>query len=212
MDREHFLIELKLHLRQLPIADQQAIITKYNTLFDEHIASGLSEYEITKELEHPKDIAKKILADFGIAFTETNTHSHEWMEFSSDNKADHPYDMDQGFHDYSHDSTFIRFFQIAGVLALNFLFMIWMIFSWLAILVGGWIVTLSFIFSPLLGLFSILNVASSYSLFQFFVSIILSGLGLIGYLIMIPLSRGSFKLLKLYTAWNIRVLKGDKRR
>ena len=57
MNREHFLIELKLHLRQLSLVDQQAILAKYDELFDEKLAQGLTEYQVTKELDSPKKIA-----------------------------------------------------------------------------------------------------------------------------------------------------------
>ncbi|QIL47904.1 HAAS domain-containing protein [Vagococcus hydrophili] len=60
MNKEHFLIELKLHLRQLSLTDQQAILQKYEDLFAEKIAEGLSEYQITKELAS----LKRLLCQF----------------------------------------------------------------------------------------------------------------------------------------------------
>ncbi len=216
MNKEHFLIELKLHLRQLSLVDQQIILTKYEELFDTKISEGLTEYQITKELASPKEIAILILKEFNIEFEETTGIANDWMEFSSQN--DNSYFSENHHNPYSKeyeikrnpDSGFIRFFQISGITLLNLFFMIWLIFGWALTLFMGWILTISFIVSPLLGAFSFLSLTNSYGLFQLCISVILCGVGLIGLLIMVPFSKVSFNLLKTYGHWNLQVLKGER--
>lgn len=215
MNKEHFLIELKLHLRQLSLVDQQAVLEKYEELFTEKTAQGLTEYQITKELESPKDIAMAILKEFNLEFKETTKQNHDWVEISNEETQDmnynaHPYYQNNEPY-RAPSSGFIRFFQISGVICLNLFFMFWMILCWAIALFVGWAVTLAFIFSPILGISSVVGIGMiTFGLFQLFISLLLCGIGLIGLVIMIPFSKVSLNLLKTYTKWNIQVLKGDR--
>lgn len=213
MNKEHFLIELKLHLRQLSLIDQQTILDKYNQLFDEKTEQSLTEYQITKELGSPKLIATSILKEFNIELKETKKPSNDWVEMSTTTETfsdTGPYAYQGGSTYRRSSSSFVRFFQIAGIICLNFLFMIWMIFSWAMILFSGWLVTIIFTLCPILGVFSFINYAGSYGMFQLSLSILFCGIGLIGFLIMIPFSKVSAKLLKTYSKWNLQVLRGDR--
>lgn len=214
MNKEHFLIELKLHLRQLSLVDQQAILAKYDDLFSEKMAQGLTEYQITKELDSPKEIACAILKEFNLEFKETPHHSNDWVEISTTHQDRATYNSHPYFGENSvqkaPSSGFIRFFQITGIIFLNIFFMLWLIFCWGLSLFIGWLISLSFVISPALGVYSLLTLTPSYGSFQFFMSLLLCGIGLIGLLIMIPFSKLSFNLLKTYSKWNFQVLKGDR--
>ncbi|MDT2865369.1 DUF1700 domain-containing protein [Vagococcus carniphilus] len=215
MNKEHFLIELKLHLRQLSLVDQQAILAKYEELFETKTAEGLTEYQVTKELASPKEIAISILKEFNLEFQETKGPGNDWIEFSTMETQTPEVD---GYHPYHEaydigrkpDSGFIRFFQITGVALLNLFFMIWLIFGWALTLFMGWILTLTFVASPLIGAYSFITLANSYGMFQLSMSILFCGAGLIGLLIMVPFSKVSFNLLKTYSRWNLQVLKGER--
>jgi len=212
MNKEHFLIELKLHLRQLSIIDQQAILDKYDAIFTEKMSEGLTEYQITKELGSPKKIATNILKNFDIEPTETPKTNNDWVEFSENSILDDnfPYEHLHKNKYRSTNSGFIRFFQITGIICLNLFFMIWMIFCWAMVLILGWIMSIAFILSPTLGIISLINFSGSYGLFQLSISILLFGIGLIGLIIMFPFSKVSFKLLKNYGKWTFQVLKGER--
>ncbi|MBO0476038.1 DUF1700 domain-containing protein [Vagococcus sp. DIV0080] len=208
MNKEHFLIELKLHLRQLSLVDQQAILTKYDDLFTEKMAQGLTEYQITKELDSPKEIAVAILNEFNLELVDAPKENNDWVEMTEKGNP-HPYfEEKKSYQEPS--SGFIRFFQVAGIICLNLFFMFWLIFSWAIGLFVGWVVSLSFIFSPILGAFSLMSLTTSYGFFQLFISLLLCGIGLIGLLIMTPFSKVSLKLLGVYTKWNIQVLRGER--
>ncbi len=213
MNKEHFLIELKLHLRQLSLTDQQIILQKYEDLFAEKIANGLNEYQITKELASPKEIAISVLKEFNLKLETPNTHNNDWLEFSTQENSmeetEHPYFTNQQTRS-SHDSGFIRFFQITGILFLNLFFMFWLIFCWGLVLFVGWILTVCFIGSPFIGLFSILTTINAFGFFQLCLSLVLCGIGLIGSLIMLPFTKISFNLFKTYLKWNFQVLRGDR--
>ena len=88
--------------------------------------------------------------------------------------------------------------------------MIWLIFGWALTLFIGWILTLTFVVSPLIGVYSFISLANSYGMFQLSMSILFCGAGLIGLLIMVPFSKVSFNLLKTYSRWNLQVLKGER--
>lgn len=212
MNREHFFIELKLYLRQLSQSDQQNVIDEYQALFDEKLAEGLTEFEITKELATPKQIAQDILTDLNLPFDIPNTPNQDWVEFSSsgsDNEHDHPYQPSANYTENS-ATAFTRFFQVAGIISLNALFMIWAILSWALLLFSGWLVSLTFILSPLISLYLLLQLNSAYSMFQFFMTLVLCGVGLIIFVMLKPLTNGSLKLLNYYTKWNLSVLKGGR--
>jgi hypothetical protein len=94
MNKEHFLIELKLHLRQLSLVDQQAILAKYDDLFTEKMTQGLTEYQITKELDSPKEIASAILKEFNLELKENPTENNDWVEMPKQTAGynnSHPY-------------------------------------------------------------------------------------------------------------------------
>lgn len=213
MNREHFFIELKLYLRQLTQTDLQKVIDEYQALFDDKLSEGLTEFEITKELATPKQIAQDILAELNLPFDIPSTTNQDWIEFSSptnDNEQyHHPYQPSSRYTDSS-ATAFTRFFQIAGIISLNALFMIWAILSWALLLFSGWLVSLTFILSPLISVYLLLQLNSAYSMFQFFMTLILCGIGLIISVILKPLTNGSFKLLNYYTKWNLSVLKGGR--
>lgn len=213
MNKEHFLIELKLHLRQLSLIDQQAILDKYNQLFDEKMEQGLTEYQITKELGSPKLIAISILKEFNLELKETRKQNNDWTEISETYESfsdDGPYSYQPGAAYKNSSSGFVRFFQVMGIICLNFFFMIWMIFSWAMVLFSGWLVTLVFTLCPILGVISFVGYAGSYGMFQLSMSVLFCGIGLIGFVIMIPFSKVSAKLLKTYSKWNLQVLRGDR--
>lgn len=212
MDKEHFLIDLKLYLRQLPTNEQLTILADYERLFEEQAALGKTDYEITKELPSPKMIAMTVLNEANIPFKEQPLPSSDWEEFSYEaqhDRQDHPY-MEQAAYHQQKDSAFIRSSQIIGLFFLNFLFMFWAILTILLLILSGWIVVVSFIVSPVAGLFLLGSALSTYSWFQFFISLILLGCGIIASLILKPITKGVFKLIGIYTKWNMRVLKGGR--
>ncbi|MGY3767145.1 DUF1700 domain-containing protein [Vagococcus vulneris] len=202
MNKEHFLIELKLHLRPLATDEQEKILNYYTEFFTKQQAEGLSEYEISQQLPHPKEIAQELLgSDYYDAF-EQSQNRNDWQEFSVDEETE-PYAESS-----EPESGVIRFIQVIGIICLNVLFMLWVIIVFASLLFAGWITALAFIISPALAGFNLFFVIDSFNFMQLFISLILCGSGIIGCLILKPITSGGFKLLKAYSKWNFYVLSG----
>lgn len=204
MNKEHFFIELKLYLNQLSKEEQQAVIDTYDRIFNEKAETGLSEYEITQTLPSPKQIAQTILEELGLSFNVQSEVEDDWVEITHD--TPHSYDS---YNKYAQNDLRInRPFQIIGITLLNVFFMFWIILLISILLVSGWLVIGAFIASPLLSLFLLGTAVSAYAWFQFFVSLILFGIGLLGFIIIKPITKGAFKLFLIYHKWCWSVLKG----
>ncbi|MBO0471283.1 DUF1700 domain-containing protein [Enterococcus sp. DIV0242_7C1] len=216
MNKEHFLIELKIYLKPLTAQQQAFILEKYDNIFDERLANGEMEEEIAKDLGKPRTIAEEILEEFDITVPEKRLERDGWQEIPPatsyeyyEETAEHPYDQAYQSYERPKHNGFVRFCQISGVILLNFLLMFWFIFSFAMLLFSGWFAAILFLFSPILGGISIFTGLNDASMFEMFVSVFLCGAGIIGLLILAPLTRFFGKVLKRYMLWNIRVLRGD---
>ena len=223
MNREHFLIELKIYLKSLSPKQQLTILNKYETLFEERLATGESEEQVAKELGKPKTIAQEILKEFDIDVIEKKMIHDGWEEISPQkknseefdydtyyNSADDTYDEKESYYDYPSpvQSPFVRFCQIAGILALNCLLMFWLIFSAILLLFSCWLVAAICLFSPAIGIYSMLTNVGDYASLQLFASILFFGIGTIGSLILMPLTKWFIILMGHYFKWNLSVLRG----
>ncbi|WP_086314236.1 hypothetical protein A5821_001838 [Enterococcus sp. 7F3_DIV0205] len=217
MNKEHFLIELKIYLKPLTAQQQAFILNKYETIFEERSTAGETEEEIAKSLGKPRGIAEEILQEFDITVPEKKLERDGWQEFQPVTNDDyyyeeipeHPYEDAYRSYERPRHSGFTRFFQVAGVLSFNFLLMFWLIFAFTMVLFSCWLVAIVFLFSPILGGISVFSGFNDGTMFQLFVSVFLSGSGIIGLLILTPLTKFFGKALRRYLQWNIRVLRGE---
>ncbi|WEG73252.1 DUF1700 domain-containing protein [Vagococcus intermedius] len=210
MNKEHFLTELKIHLKGLPPKKITYILNMYNEKFDKLIGEGQTEQYISKSLGQPDQIASTILKEFGIAPKNVATPHDDWQEFT-DKQNYHPYSESSECNNHRPKpaSFFIRFCQIVGVLAFNFLFMIWMIFAGLCCLFAAWAVVLVLAICPIAGVIAFFLTIGSVAFFQLFFGTALGGLGLIGIAIMLPLTKYSFRFLRYYWQWTMKTLRGE---
>lgn len=222
MNKEHFLIELKIYLRPLSAQQQAFVLDKYEALFDDGVAAGQSEEEVAKSLGKPKEIAEQVLEEFDIQVPEKKLTKNGWTEITGDGPQfasmpdDEPY-VDPGHpyeEEYEDDYGYReprrphRFWRGVGLFCLNFFFMIWMWFTAFMLLFAGWITAGAFVISPILGVGSLILSFNDGGLFQLFMSLFLCGAGIIGVLILIPLSKFCVSLLKRYINWNRFVMRG----
>ena len=181
-------------------------MTTYEQIFEEKAAKGLSEYEITQALPSPKNIAQAILEELGLTFENTSKVDDDWVEITQDFDYKSPQT-----NDYSYQPTkSSRVFQIIGMISLNIFFMFWVIIIIFAMLVSGWGISLGFMFSPLASLYLLGTAVSTYAWLQFFVTLILFGIGLLGFLIIKPITKGALKLFLFYHRWCWSVLTGRR--
>ncbi|MGX4687334.1 DUF1700 domain-containing protein [Vagococcus sp. JNUCC 83] len=208
MNKEHFFIELKLYLNQLSSEEQQTVINTYEQIFDEKKALGMSEYEVTQVLPSPKQIAQTIFSELGLSFNTQTKIIDDWVEITNGTSDPH-----HTYNKYTHnDSTLSRPLQLIGIGLLNLFFMFWVILIISILLMSGWLVIGGFIISPLFSLFLLGTAVSTYAWFQFFISLILFGIGLLGFIILKPITKGALKLFMMYHRWCWSVLKGGSNR
>lgn len=216
MNKEHFLTELKIHLKALPKDQLAYILQLYGEKFDKQLAEGQQEAAISKCLGNPREIAEEILAEFGISADEASTPHDEWQEFTQTTdrqQNDQPYGYYQNYESVyeqkqKKQSFFVRFCQVAGVLMFNFLFMIWMLVAGLAVLFAFWAVTAVLLLTPIVGIFALVTTSGAFGLTALFITLFACGLGFIGLAIMLPITTYSFRFVKYYTKWNINTLRG----
>lgn len=213
MNKEHFLTELKIHLKALPKKQLAYILQLYGEKFDKQLSQGQSEADISKCLGNPREIAAEILQEFDISADEVTATHDEWQEFTQPNNAKQPYGYYQNY-DSAYEqapkksSFFIRFCQVAGVLLFNFLFMIWMIFAGLSVLFAFWLVVLILVLMPIIGIITFFMTSGAVAFSLLFLTLFCCGLGFIGLAIMVPITTYSFRFIKYYTKWNINTLRG----
>ncbi|MGX7265821.1 DUF1700 domain-containing protein [Enterococcus crotali] len=217
MNKEHFLIELKIYLKPLTNQQQALILNKYEAIFEERSATGETEEQIAKSLGKPRGIAEEILQEFDISVPEKRIERDGWQEIQPivnndyyyEEELEHPYDDAYRSYERPHHGGFTRFCQIAGVLSFNFLFMFWMIFAAIMVFFACWLVAVVFLFSPILAGISVFAGFNDAAMFQLFASIFLSGAGIVGIVILLPLTKFFGNCLRRYLQWNVRVLRGE---
>lgn len=218
MNKEHFLIELKIYLKPLSSQHQTAVLEKYDSLFEERTAAGEAEEQIAKSLGKPRAIAEEILQEFGIEVPEKKLTRDGWQEIPSSEEYDeynefekfvseHPY-RDELFDTPPPEKTGMRLFKSCALLAFDFLFMIWMFVAFASVVFACWVAAVVMVLSPILGAYSLIVGFNDAGLFQLFFTIFIFGIGIIGSVILLPLTKLFFRSLKNYIKWHGKVFRG----
>ncbi|MGK0551113.1 DUF1700 domain-containing protein [Enterococcus faecalis] len=219
MNKEHFLIELKIYLKPIATQDQAIILEKYNAIFKERMEQGATEEEVAKSLGKPREIAEKILATQNIKMPEKKIENDGWQEIEPATvsavdvydyfQLETPYDDPSQYTYRPLHSPFVRFLQVLGIVCLNLFCMIWVIggiFMFLAIctLIGAVV-----LLSPIVGIYGVFNYFGQIALFQLFLTIFLFGAAIIGWMLFIPILKFCGQAFLYYVRWNKAVLKGE---
>lgn len=211
MNKEHFLISLKLSLRGVPSQILADTLAYYEATFAKEIEAGKSEELISKELGNPKDIAKGIFIAHNIrpAVQAPQFSKGDWEEFEAPRREERYTGPQYDDEVPRRSSSPIRGLFVAIALGFfNLIFVLAPILVIGALMFAGWIVSVSFILSPIIGIVIAVGALSSYAMFQFFSSLILCGLGLLLLLLIIPATKFFFKAFSVYIKWNIRAIRG----
>lgn len=181
MNREQFLTQLSEHLSTLPRNERDDILNDYNEYFEDGLLEGKSESEIAENLGSPEWIAKEL-------------------------------NISNTFAKVDRKMTFSNVLSAIGLtIGLSFLNLIIVLGPAIAIagvLFGGWVSSITLIFSPLLQLISIMLGFNQAFAFEIFLSIGLSGLGILLSIIMYYVTIFSSKVFIKYCKWNVKVVKG----
>lgn len=206
MNQEHFLIELKLNLVDLPQQEVRKILSYYHEQFKLGLEAGKSEEQIAKELGQPGRLAATILTDLGLPPQLKKDHysQGDWVEFETQHQAP------KQKKDYPKNSfsPFVYFVRAVFIIGFNLAVLSIPIVFFLFLLFGTWLSGIVLVFVPVVGIVGLMNVVSAATLFQLFVSILLCGLGLFICVLCYLLTSFSLKLFKRYFSWSIRMISG----
>lgn len=180
LNKHLFLKQLRLQLRGMPTDEIEVIIQDYEDYFFEAMKNGLSEEAVVKQLGQPKEIANNIRA--------TNRGKMNKSLAASPAPA---------------RSTII----MVALIIFNIVVVLGPVigvcaFIFAMIIAGG-----AFCISPLLAIWKL--VFQSGHLFEFFISLILAGIGMLILPFFINLAKKFMNLLKKYVYWNIKQIRGD---
>lgn len=185
MDRKQFLYELEQLLHPLPKDERDDILADYNEYFANGLTEGKSEKEITEKLGSPRSIA----IELGVQ-----------SSFDSPNSTS------------KNSNTFGAVAVTIAIFFFNLVFILGPAIGILGVLFGFWASGVCLIFAPLLQIVSVWLGFTDFYLFEIFVSIACSGLGLFIVVGMYHLSKVVAKGFKKYFRWNISVVKGGMKR
>ena len=183
MDKITFLNELELALDDLPRQEKDNKMYEYENLFYEEELKGVSEEQIIKKLKDPYDIAKEIKARSAINYASYKPTIQNIAKavFAS---------------------------LSLGILSI-FIILIPVIIIGLLIMLL-FLLSICFVFSPLLLVYSIIN-GFHNSISNIFFSISLTGLGITFVVITIKIGELVHNLILKYLLWYIKTVKGSVR-
>jgi len=175
MNKNIFFMELQHLLKKLPEEDIQDIMRDYEEYFLIGMKEGKTEDEIITKLGSPKQVAKEILANYQMDLLEKEPSPTNMLKAT---------------------------WAIIGLSLFNLIFVLGPFIGLLSLLLAGWIVSLSFVFSPILALFSL-------TINSFFQSILLCGIGLLIGIGLYYLTNWVRLFIIKYLKFNLSIVKGD---
>jgi uncharacterized membrane protein len=211
LNKEHFLIELKICLKPIAPEEQAIILEQYNIIFNERIAEGETEEQIAKSLGKPRTIANEILKEHNIIIPEKKVPDDGWREIAPEYMAEIDDFEEHIPHEpvYRQRSFFNRFLQIIGILCLNGFLMFWVFLTIALVLFACALAGSATLLSPIIGIYGVIAYFGNAALFQLFSTIFLFGASIIGWLLFIPIVKVFIKIFSYYLRWNIAVLRGE---
>jgi uncharacterized membrane protein len=185
MNKELFISRLDGALRRLASNERNDILSDYEEHFSIGLSEGKTEEEISKSLGSPIQIAKEILADYHLEKVEATSSSSDFLRAT---------------------------WAVIGLGALNFFIVLGPLVGLIGMLVAGWTVGITFLFSPILIAVGSLLDAQVFEAFTIFISIALSGIGIFILIGMYWATKGLIHLFIKYLKFNVSIVKGGGNR
>ena len=187
MNREEYLRRLRISLHELPIGEIEDILSDYEEHFDIGISKGKTEEEISKELGNPKEVANNYRTTYRTNDNEdsynTNIHNDTARKLFI--------------------SLLLIFFNLVIVLG-PFLGLVGLLLglygACIGVIVGGFIALFG---SPLVLLTPI---EAPHILTSISFGIAMIGLGALGTILSIYLTKLFYNLTTRYIDWNIKLI------
>lgn len=182
MNKQQFLDQLAAGLRKLPEAEKADILQDFVTHFEFGLAEGKTEEDIAAGLGSPQQIAKELVATYRIEQVEQATTTGNVVRAVI-------------------AAISLGFFNLLIVLG-PFLFLVGLLF-------GGWLLSISFILSPLLVLFNLIIDIRSFELFDLFFTLLFCGIGIFTSVGMYYVTKVLMKTFVKYLKLNVNLVKGE---
>lgn len=94
-----------------------------------------------------------------------------------------------------------------GLVFFNLVFILGPVLGVIGLIFGLFVAAISFVFSPIAIVFKLL--LGSGHVFEFFISLVLAGIGLLLFPLLIRGTGFFFKMLEKYANWNMKLLRGE---
>lgn len=181
MAKNNFLKELSKLLKKLPEEERIDILQDYEDHFAFGLEEGKTEEEIVKSLGSPSQIAKEILANYHINQVSTKATAGNILRAT---------------------------WAVIGLGFFNLVIVLGPAIALAAIIITGWIVGISFLTSPVFLLIEAILRPGVFSLYNFFNSLILCGLGYFIMLGMLYITKIIIHGFNRYLKFNVSLVKG----
>ncbi|MFD1739583.1 hypothetical protein ACFSCX_24170 [Bacillus salitolerans] len=181
MNKEQFIKKLTTGLQKLPQEEREDIIRDFEEHFFIGGMEGKSEEAISYSLGLPKQIAKELLATYRLEKMEESTTAGNLIRAT---------------------------WAVIGLSFFNIAIVLGPFIALVGIWFAGWATGLSFIVSPLLVLINALLYPVTFDLFELFLSLAFTGVGLFIVIGMLFVTRGLIKGFQRYLKYNVKLVKG----
>lgn len=184
MNKLTFLEELRYDLKNLSAKDREEIIQDFEEHFEIGRTEGKTDEEIIRSLGSPQQIAKDV-------------------------QAAQPFEKAQ--INQSEQSSSYRIWPIIGLCLFNLIIILGPSIAITGVILATWIVAFSFVIQIFMLIIQWVTQPNSFYLFELFASITLVGSGLLLFTVANYITNTVIRIFSKYIAFNVRIMKGEKR-
>ena len=188
MTKKQFLAGLNESLKRLPAEERQDILRDFEEHFELGVSEGKTEEEICQALGSPQQIGKELLLSYQIDKVEHQAVAGNMIGAAG--------------------TIFGVIWAAIGLSFFNFVILLGPFIALVAILVGGWIIGISFLLTPLLVLLNAAFYPDGFLVANLFRSVALAGVGLLIAVGMLHATRLVVNGFVRYLRFNVKLVKG----
>ncbi|MFT8322287.1 MAG: DUF1700 domain-containing protein [Bacillus sp. (in: firmicutes)] len=181
MNKDQFLKQLSADLNRLSHEERQDIIQDYEEHFLIGLEEGKTENEIAEALGSPQQIAKELLASYHLEKVESRATT---------------------------GNMFRAIWAVIGLGFFNLVIVLGPFIALVSLIFSGWLMSISFIMSPILVLIGVVFQPDTFELFSLFFSLLLCGIGFFIGIGMLFLTKIAAKGFVRYLKFNVSLVKG----
>lgn len=181
MNKDIFMKKLAAGIKKLPKEEQKEILQDFAEHFSVGVAEGKTEGEVAAALGAPNQVAKELVAT---------------------------YHLEKVNHSSNAGDVFRAVWAVIGLGFFNLVIVLGPFIALVSLIASGWVIGGSFILSPLAVLVNVVLYPETLLLFDVFVSIALTGLGILIIIGMYYVTRYMFKAFMKYLHFNVKMVKG----